>query len=86
MKKFVLTVVVATALMTACSKDDGPTNECESCTLDGGKVEVCDNGDGTWTVSAAGSTTTMDAKFFGGEDLTPKQFAESLCAAGDASL
>ncbi|WP_326407805.1 hypothetical protein [Flagellimonas halotolerans] len=86
MKILLLTVVAAAALMTACSKDDGPTNECESCTLEGGKVEVCDNGDGTWTVSTAGSIKTMDAKFFGGEDLMPKQFAESLCAAGDASL
>ena len=54
MKILLLTVVAAAALMTACSKDDGPTNECESCTLEGGKVEVCDNGDGTWTVSTAG--------------------------------
>ncbi len=80
MKKLVLTVVVATALMTACSKDDGPSKNCESCTLDKNKVEVCDNGDGTWTLSVAGSTTTTDPKLLGAEGLTPKQYAESLCS------
>ncbi len=83
MKKLVLMTAVAAALMTACSKDDGPAKDCESCNLDGQKVEVCDNGDGTWTLSVGGSTTTTDPKLLGAEDLTPEQYAKSLCS--DAS-
>ncbi|WP_349352270.1 MULTISPECIES: hypothetical protein [unclassified Flagellimonas] len=81
MKKLVLTTLIVATLITACSKDDDkPTKECESCTLQGNKVEVCDNADGTWTLSVAGSTTTTDPKLLGAEGLTPKEYAQSLCS------
>jgi hypothetical protein len=86
MKKLVLVAAMAAASMTACSKDDGPSKNCESCNLSDTKIEVCDNGDGTWTISLAGSTTTTDPKLLGAGDLTPKQYAESLCDSEEPSL
>nr|WP_297786934.1 hypothetical protein [uncultured Allomuricauda sp.] len=82
MKKLVLIAIVFTTFITACSKDDAPTKKCESCTLDGEKVEACDNGDGTWTITMDGSTTTLDEELFELLEVTPKEYIESICDGG----
>ena len=76
MKKLVLTALVAAAVMTACSKDDGP--KCESCASDlGNKFDVCDNGDGTYESTAYGITTTITKSDLDGRTL--KGFVEKSC-------
>ncbi|MDF0714834.1 hypothetical protein PY092_01630 [Muricauda sp. 334s03] len=77
MKKLVLTALVAAALMTSCSKDDGP--KCESCTSElGNKFEICDNGDGTYDATSGGVTETITEGEL--EGFTPKQDVELSCA------
>ncbi len=79
MKKLVLMAAVATAFLTACSKDDGPANKCESCTSEAGnKFEICDNGDGTYDATYAGATETITEGEL--EGLTPKEVVELSCA------
>ena len=85
MKKLVLTALVAAAVMTACSKDDEPvsTVECNSCTYNEQKAEICDNGDGTYTYTYAGIEDTITQEEientgFGG----PKGYIEFLCDVG----
>ena len=85
MKKLVLVAAIAATFTTACSKDEGPTNKCESCTIEGEKIEACDNGDGTVTVTAGdGSTTTFDEEFFEMLGVTSEQYLKSLCAGEPA--
>lgn len=79
MKKLVLMALVATAFATSCSKDDGPSKDCESCTSEAGnKFEICDNGDGTYEATYAGVTQTITEGEL--EGLTPKEVVELSCA------
>ena len=79
MKKLVLVAAMAAAFTTACSKDDGPTNKCESCTSNlENEFEICDNGDGTYESTAYGITNTINKSDLGG--LTPKEFVDEACA------
>ncbi|QLG45384.1 hypothetical protein [Costertonia aggregata] len=78
MKKAVLLFALALSF-AACSKDDDKNN-CESCTLQGEKIEICDNGDGTYTLNAGGESETFTEEDLDG--LTPKQFTDALCALG----
>ncbi|MDF0706928.1 hypothetical protein [Flagellimonas okinawensis] len=76
MRKLVLTGMAAAAFLTACSKDDD--KKCESCTSDlGNKFEICDNGNGTYDVTAAGEKETITEEELGG--LTPKLVVELAC-------
>ena len=78
MKKIMFSAVLASIFSVGCSKDDGPTKKCDSCTLQGQKIEICDNGNGTYTLSAAGETETLDEEDLG--DSTPKEFVEAICS------
>ncbi len=80
MKKLVLTAVVAAAFLTACSKDD--EKKCDSCDLLGKKAEMCDNGDGTYTFSYAGSTQKIKQEDLDLLDLTAKEYVELVCSSG----
>ncbi len=71
-----LFVALAGILFVGCSKDDD--TKCESCTLQGEKIEICDKKNGTYQLKVAGETETVTEEQLGG--LTPKQFVESACA------
>ena len=78
MKKLVLMAVVAVELMTACSKDDGPTKKCESCTSSlGNTFELCDKGNGTYEYKEGGNIITIDEEALG--NLTLKQAVQGFC-------
>ena len=80
MKKALLfSAVTLSILFTGCSKDDDASN-CESCSLQGSLIEICDNNDGTYTLTAGGESETVNEEELGG--LTPKQFTDALCSLG----
>ncbi|WP_298550427.1 hypothetical protein [uncultured Algibacter sp.] len=66
MKKIMLTLAVVSAIsFTACSSDDDDDSEngggtCKTCTLATISSEICDNGDGTITVTTLGVPQTVD--------------------------
>ena len=79
MKKVVLFMALAaTVAFTSCSKDDDDENKCESCTANDTKVEICENGNGTYTLTI-GDEESDTIEDLGG--LTPKQVVESTCEA-----
>lgn len=66
MKKIILSFAVIAALgFTSCSSDDdngggGDNGGCQTCDLLIVSTEFCDNGDGTYTTTVAGQSTTED--------------------------
>jgi len=79
-KSILLFAFVGTIVFTSCSSDDD--NGCESCTLQGERIELCDNGDGTFTLTAVDEVdpTVTEAQLLG---LSPSEFVNLLCAADD---
>jgi len=69
-------IAVLTFLTVACSSDDSADN-CVECTIALASVEICDNGDGTATVSAAGESEIIDL-----EGVDFDTFATGACALG----
>lgn len=80
MKKSLLLMALTALLFVACKKDDGGGNDCNSCSLQGTKIQICDNGDGTYTLSGGGESDTINEDDLGG--LTPKKYIETICALG----
>lgn len=66
---------------SSCSSDDGDDRNCDSCDLQGQTVEICDNGNGTYTVSAAGQSETITEEEL--EGVTPAEYIELVCSLGD---
>ncbi len=79
MKKLVLTLVLATTLMTACSKEDeGP--KCESCTSAAGNTfRICESGNGSYKLTGGDISVTFTKEEL--EDATPKQVVQGACDA-----
>lgn len=79
MKKRITPAIFALTLaFSACSKDNDDNGNCESCSIEGQNVEICDNGDGTYTfTSGEESDTISSAELLG---LSPKQFVDLICA------
>ncbi len=78
MKKTIFLITLAIALLfIGCSKDDDGGSKCDSCTLAGEKLEICDNGDGTYDIKGGGETETITEEDLDGA--TPKAFIESIC-------
>lgn len=76
-KPLLFLALAATVAFTSCSKDDDD-NKCESCSANDTKVEICENGDGTYTLTVGGEESdTIDDL----QGLTPKQIADSTCEA-----
>jgi len=84
-KSILLTALLCVSICIGCSKDDDKKNTCESCTGTNIVLEICDNGDGTYTLSkgeapqiVTQTVTELDLQVV---SLTPKQFIDGLCAA-----
>ena len=80
MKKSILFLALfATVAFTSCSKDDDD-NGCKSCTAADQKVEICDNGDGTYDLTVGGeSAGTLDESDL--EGMSPQQVVDATCEA-----
>ncbi|MGW9684526.1 hypothetical protein [Flagellimonas sp. 2504JD1-5] len=81
MKKISLFVALTGLLFVSCSKDDDDT-KCESCNLQGEKAEICDNEDGTYTVSRLDNALIVTQEELDLADLTPKEYIELVCVLG----
>ncbi|MGB5236736.1 MAG: hypothetical protein WBM43_14420 [Flavobacteriaceae bacterium] len=80
-----ISIVAAMALgFSSCSDDDGDDRICESCDLQGQNVEICDNGDGTYTISAAGQSETITEEEL--EGVTPEEYIDLICSFDDFIL
>lgn len=67
--------LAGTVAFTSCSKDDDD-NKCESCSVEDSKVEICDNGDGTYSFTIGGEKQEPLEDL---EGLTPKQVVDATC-------
>ncbi len=77
MKKFIYLAVFTLALgFTACGDDDDDKGNCENCEVLGISLTMCDNGDGTADVTAAGQTETVDL-----EGISFDAYVEATCSA-----
>lgn len=66
-------------VLLGCSNDDDAGSNCESCTSSAGtKLEICDNGNGTYDISDETETERITEEELLG--LTPKLFIETACA------
>lgn len=81
LKKYLLgtSLLVSMAFsFTSCSSDDSDdAKDCDSCTAQGQNIEICDNGNGTYTLTAAGESDTVTEEDLGG--LPPAQFIQLIC-------
>lgn len=81
MKKSVLLPLFALAFCLSCSNDDDSNADpnCESCTALGEKVEICNNGDGTYDVTAGDETQTVSQEDLDLLEVTPKGYVQNIC-------
>ena len=66
---------------TSCSNDDDDEKICESCTLQSETIELCDNGDDTYTLTAGGESETITKEELSG--VSPADFVGLICNLGD---
>ncbi len=66
---------------TSCSNDDDDEKICESCMLQTETVELCDNGDDTYTLTAGGESETITKEELSG--ISPADFVGLICSLGD---
>ncbi len=66
MKQFMLSTVCAFVLiLTSCgSDDDGGNSNCRSCGTGIVSIELCDNGDGTYSVNGEGNVDIPEGTTF----------------------
>ncbi len=63
-----------------CSSDDDGGKNCESCTLQGSKLEICENDNNTYTISFEGESEIINKSEL--EGLNPEEFVDLICALG----
>ena len=66
---------------SSCSSDGADDTNCETCDLQGQSVEICDNGDGTYTLTAAGQSETITEEELEGID--PAEYIGLICSLGN---
>ena len=82
-KNYILGISILAMVLgfSSCSSDDDDGRDCDSCDLQGETVEFCDNGDGTYTLTAAGQSETITEEEL--EGVTPEEYVELICSLGD---
>ncbi len=66
---------------SSCSDDDADDRNCDSCDLQGQTIEICDNGNDTYTLTAAGQSETITAEEL--EGVSPAEYIGLICSLGD---
>lgn len=66
---------------SSCSDDDADDRNCDSCDLQGQTVEICDNGNGTYTLTAAGQSETITEEEL--EGVAPAEYIGLICSLGN---
>ncbi len=66
---------------SSCSSDDDNDTNCETCEVQGQIVEICDNGDDTYTLTVAGQSETITAEELQG--VSPTDYIGLICSVGD---
>lgn len=56
MNKIILTATLLTSITFISCGDDDSNSDCKLCSFAGNKIEICDNENGTASVTAAGDT------------------------------
>ncbi len=84
MRKIILFLTASCFYIIGCSKDDD-SPECDSCTVAGEKVEMCDNEDGTYTLSYAGETEKVTQEALDLLEVTAEDYLDLICALGAGS-
>ncbi len=82
-KKSILGISILTTMaisFNSCSSDDDD-RDCDSCDLQGQTIEICDNGNDTYTVTAAGQSETITQEDL--EGLTPEEYIDLICSFED---
>ncbi len=79
-----LMLTLSLGLLSCSSDDDGDSRDCDSCSAQGQTIEICDNGDGTFTLSGGGESETFPASDLEGVD--PTEFIELICELADLGL
>jgi uncharacterized lipoprotein YehR (DUF1307 family) len=63
-KSIFVALMIGVLAITACSKNDDDKKDCQTCNLDADgesiSFEICDNGDGTITITSGGQSETED--------------------------
>jgi hypothetical protein len=72
-----LILTLSLGLISCSSDDDGDSRDCDSCSAQGQTLEICDNGDGTFTLSGGGESETFPASDLEGVD--PSEFIGLIC-------
>jgi hypothetical protein len=72
-----LIATLSMGLLSCSGDDDEGGKDCDSCTAQGQKIEICDNGDGTFTLTGGGESETFPASDLEGVD--PGEFINLIC-------
>lgn len=84
MNKIIVPVILAAAVFMGCTKDDGSRKNCDSCKLQGKKLEICKKQNGTYRLSHDGESETITENQL--EGFSPEEFVELLCYANQRVL
>ncbi|MGB5169792.1 MAG: hypothetical protein WBN69_00025, partial [Eudoraea sp.] len=84
-KKFTLglsiVALMALSFSSCSSDDDNDDTNCESCDLQGQSIEICDNGNDTYTITTDGQSETISADDL--EGIPPAEYIGLICTLGD---
>lgn len=86
MKKCILGMAMLATMafsFTSCSDDDDVATNCDTCTAQGQQIEICDNGDDTYTLTVAGESETVTAAELQG--VSPEDFIGLICTLLNAT-
>ena len=85
MKKYTL-LLISIIVFIACSKDDDKP-KCDTCTIQGHKLELCDNGNGTYDYKSDGvKTATVTQALLDEAGVTSSEYMALICSAPAAGL
>ncbi|WP_411029353.1 hypothetical protein [Spongiimicrobium sp. 3-5] len=77
MKNPITFLALASILLYAGCSSDNDDGDCRSCSVEGQKVEICDNGDDTFTFTSGDETDTISSEQLLG--LSPQAFVDLIC-------
>ncbi|NNG09605.1 MAG: hypothetical protein HKM92_05510 [Arenibacter sp.] len=86
MKKFILGMAMLATMalsFTSCSDDDDAATDCDTCTAQGQEIEICDNGNDTFTLTVGGESETIPASELQG--VSPEDFIGLICTLANTT-